>query len=416
MWIQRFFLPQSSLVQARRYELDWLRVLVFGLLILFHIGMLYVEGWGFHVKSQYQSAFLANLMLLISPWRMVLLWFISGVAIRYILANVSLLRFVSYRSLRLLLPLLFAILVIIPPQLYYEMTFDGHLNIGYWSFLSEFFSLDSDIFSQYQAGIVPHVDVNHLWYLRELWLFSLLLIPLLPLLNTAVTQRAISWLTATPIVATILFIVVILTIQLVTDSGSDERRKWLGFSFLVGGYLLAAQQGFWQRLTDNLVRLVWCFVCCYVSLLLFYHVAWSAPQGSYPDWLLALGSLILSCNRVLGVLAVLALATKYLNQDSPMLAYLSEAVYPYYIVHQSVIVVAGYELSKLSLGPVVEPALIILITLGACFICFEMVRRSEWLRPLFGLKLRRAYSPRARQLLTIMSAMVIAPLALKILL
>jgi len=44
-------LPLPSFSDKRLVELDWLRVLVFGLLIFYHVGMLYAEGWGWHYKT-----------------------------------------------------------------------------------------------------------------------------------------------------------------------------------------------------------------------------------------------------------------------------------------------------------------------------------------------------------------------------
>ena len=67
---------QAVELPPRRYDLDWLRVLAFGLLIFYHTGMLYSQNWGFHFKSQYLSSNIENIMLLLSPWRMGLIWFI----------------------------------------------------------------------------------------------------------------------------------------------------------------------------------------------------------------------------------------------------------------------------------------------------------------------------------------------------
>ncbi|MFT7009917.1 acyltransferase family protein [Paraglaciecola sp. MB-3u-78] len=96
----------------RRYDLDWLRVLAFAVLIFYHISMLYVADWGFHYKSQYQSEILQNFMLLVNRWRLPLLFFISGVASRYLLEKYSLIHFAKARTWRLLLTLLFGVLVI----------------------------------------------------------------------------------------------------------------------------------------------------------------------------------------------------------------------------------------------------------------------------------------------------------------
>ena len=74
---------QAEFHRQRLVELDWLRVLVFGLLIFYHTGMLYAEGWGWHYKSTYTSELLTNFMLWSNQWRMSLLFLIGGAAAAY---------------------------------------------------------------------------------------------------------------------------------------------------------------------------------------------------------------------------------------------------------------------------------------------------------------------------------------------
>jgi len=97
--------------------------------------------------------------------------------------------------------------------------------------------------------------------------------------------------------------------------------------------------------------------------------------------------------RILGILTVFALAYKFLNVESTKLKYFNDAVYPFYILHQTFIVVIGYNLSSLSLGSVLEPILLIICTVAACFIGFEIIKRTELLRPCFGLKMTKNYHP-----------------------
>ena len=107
---------------ARRYDLDWLRIIAFGLLIFYHVGMFYVT-WGWHVKSNYASPSVEPLMRLVSPWRLALLFFISGVAVRFATDKAeSLGRFASSRLARLGLPLLFGIYVWVMLQAYYQVS------------------------------------------------------------------------------------------------------------------------------------------------------------------------------------------------------------------------------------------------------------------------------------------------------
>lgn len=177
----------------RRYDLDWLRCLAFGLLIFYHTGMLYVERWSFHYKSQYLSSGLEYLMLLASPWRMSLIWFIAGVALATLLQHCQswpdLLQQALRRSLILLLPLMIGLWLIVPPQLYAEMVQKEGMTLTYWQFYQAFWVTDHPLFANFQSGVWPHVDVNHLWFLRSLWQFSLLILLLSPLLRSNTMQR-----------------------------------------------------------------------------------------------------------------------------------------------------------------------------------------------------------------------------------
>lgn len=92
-------------------------------------------------------------------------------------------------------------------------------------------------------------------------------------------------------------------------------------------------------------------------------------------------------NRWLWIIAVLGWGHTLLNKPMKWLPYATEAVYPWYILHQTIFVVVGYNLSRLQLGLVVEPALVLIATLGGCFALHDFViRRVRFLRPLFGLK------------------------------
>ena len=420
------FVPDSRDMPSRRIDLDWLRILVFGLLILFHLGMFYTANWGWHVKSRYLSESLESLMLLSQPWRMACLWLISGVAIRFVLAKVPLWQFVGLRSLRLLLPLLFAIWVVVPPQLYFEMRANGDMPLTYWQFYQAFFDLNHPLFTDYRAGIYPHVDVNHLWYLRELWQYSLGLLLVAPLLNTAwVTRWWQALLGSHALWVIALLVLPVWAIQMTTRG--DDTREYHGMLFLVYGYLLGWQPGAWQRLRDNANALLAGFVMTTVAMIAFYNGLWLGTGEGLPYGLRiialeegtglerGLGLGLYSFARLLGVLTVLALAARFLNRDSAARRYLSEAVYPYYILHQSVIVVAGALLSPLALGPVGEPVLVMGLTLAACGLGYELIRRTEPLRPLFGLKLTGVYSPIWRRVGYGAAAVILLPFALQIL-
>ncbi len=368
---------------TRRYDLDWLRVLVFGLLIFYHIGMLYVANWGFHFKSHYLSQPLEGLMLAVNQWRMPLLWVISGISIRFVLQKMSAYRFISARTLRLLLPVLFGILVVIPPQLYVEMTGKGELHMDYWQFYQVFFDLDNPIFDNYKPGILPHIDVNHLWYLRELWTFSLITLCVSPLLNSRFVQSAINWLT-NKTGAIGLYLLPLIPLIVVSMVLPDDRTA-TGFTFLIYGYLIGWNVSIWEKIKQRRQAFLAIMIVSYIVILFAYFLVWLDPVMKAMWWAKWL-QLLAFINGWSGVLALLGYAAVYLNKPSTTLRYLNDAVLPYYIVHQTFIVVLAFLLSPMHLGPVLEPLLIIVATFAGCIVSYEIIRRVKVLRPLFGLK------------------------------
>lgn len=387
-WLNVF--NQGEELPSRRYDLDWLRVLAFGLLIFYHTGMLYSENWGFHFKSQYLSSGIESIMLLLSPWRMGLIWFISGVALRFIVARFSLGMFLTTRSVKILLPLLFGIWFIVPIQLYAQMTQEASLAMGFWQFYSQFFDLTNPLFERYQAGIWP-LDVNHLWYLRSLWQFTLLLVLAMPLLHHATVHTIITRLCGRSLFT--VFIVLLLPLCILKLSWpSDTFRYPMGALFLLYGYLLAWQPSFYSQLLCHWRVLFAVFTLGYIVVVLCYNTIWQNPAAS--QWQITSMDMLYTAQRLMGVLLMLALAQRFLNHDHPKLALLNCAVFPFYLLHQSVIIGLAFYLSKLQLGGFVEPLLILSLTFIICWLVFIAARRIDLLSPLLGIKVTGKYKAR----------------------
>ena len=154
--------------------LDWVRILAFAILVLYHVGMYYVT-WEFHSKSPHASPFLESWMRLSSPWRMDLLFVVSGAATSFMVlrqgASGGLLRL---RARRLLIPLLFGMLVIVPPQSFLEVMQKLGYAGSYFDFMQLYLSgYKGFCFSTGRCLMLP--TWNHLWFLPYLFLYTLLL-------------------------------------------------------------------------------------------------------------------------------------------------------------------------------------------------------------------------------------------------
>lgn len=153
----------------RRHDLDWIRVSVFALLIIYHCGMFFVP-WDWHIKNDITISELRWPMIFVNQWRLATLFLISGMGTRLALSKRTRGQYISERFKRLLIPLIFGIIFIVPPQVYIERLISGY-NHGFLHFwMNDFFTK-----GVYPAG---NFSWHHLWFLPYLLLFSIVLAPL----------------------------------------------------------------------------------------------------------------------------------------------------------------------------------------------------------------------------------------------
>ena len=157
------------------------------------------------------------------------------------------------------------------------------------------------------------------------------------------------------------------------------------FGVFLLGFLMAREERFW----DAAARVRWTALALWLGgwaalVAYFLHFADSEP----PQALRMAMRLCWGLQQWSAIVAVLGFARQLAPGDSKALRYLVPAVFPVYILHQTVIVVAAHNLQPLGLAPSIEGPLLVVLTLAACFGAYEVIRRIPPLRPLFGLKLR----------------------------
>ena len=380
-------------VDLRLVELDWLRVLAFGLLILYHVGMLYTEGWGWHYKSQYSSSFLANLMLWSNQWRMSLLFFISGAALSFVLKKQSGWQFARKRIPQLLLPLIFGMLVIVVPQVYVEANSTSVIVCpNFWHFWYIYLDQQSAEFAQHKTLGAMHLTWNHLWFLPYLLAYSLIIAGIFPLLHANicrrlwryVAQRLRIWqVVFLPIPAIYLIGFFLYANHPVTHNFVDDwwnhARSFLCFML---GYGLVQVANVWRQLSRWRWQLLVAACGTYAYCLYFFH------GGTLGNSLIAkeLMGVIWSANMWLWMLALIAWAQHGLKHRTPLLAYLNGGVFCFYVLHQTLIIIFAYWLTPLKLGPVVEPILVTSLVIFFCLLLYEIIRRLPAVPILFGAR------------------------------
>jgi peptidoglycan/LPS O-acetylase OafA/YrhL len=382
---------------GRRHDIDALRAIAFGLLILYHVGMFYVP-WDWHVKSVHLAPWLETPMLLVNQWRMPLVFLISGLAVNFLLGEghaprIGYRRFAWLRIRRLGWPLVFGMLVVVPPQAYFEALRNGAADPGYLSFLWRYFSLQDWPEGAF-AGSDIGITWNHLWYLPYLLLYTLVLAAILSWFHGVVARLRAGFRRLRGLALVLVPVMLLMPIGIWVyprfpyishDLVSDGYAHAMYGTFFVYGYLIGRDAGLWA----DMARLRWRTTALAVLTfgVLRGYVAITPPDTSGVfDAALAF---VVYLNRWTWLLVVLGWGHRLLNRPMPWLAYANRAVYPWYVLHQTLIVAAGAGLSSLGLGPVVEPVLLILVTVAGCAACMAFVERwAPWLGPAIGMKVR----------------------------
>jgi hypothetical protein len=372
-------------VPDRRIDLDWLRIAAFGLLIFYHVGMFYVT-WGFHVKSSHAGPAAEPLMLLLNPWRLTLLFVISGCATRFMLDKMNSAAFLRSRTTRLVVPLLFGMFVVVPPQTYFEIV----EKLGYSGSFGDFYASYASASGGW-GMITP--TWNHLWFVAYLFIYTLLIVVLGPLL-----KRLPAWIIA-PLAKGVPLILIpllfLLVIRVLLEPIFEETHAlvddWyahaLYFPAFVFGYAIAKHEAFFE----SCQRMRWPALVMSLAAwaLLTAHRSGAFSWGEESSLPIALtGATLRELQAWSMILALFGFARRHLRRDNALRRYLTDAIFPFYIVHQTTIVVAGHYLDQIGLPVWIEAFVLIASTIASCWLVYEVVRRISALRPLFGLKLK----------------------------
>ena len=373
-------------MKVRRYDIDWIRVIVFDILIFWHVGLYFVlweshVDWDLPLKNNVQVSWLSWPMLFVRQWRLPILFVISGIGTRFALSSRTAFQYIRERNIRLLLPLMAGVLLLVPPMVYLERKLQGAMEVSYWSFYPGFFK-----------GFYPEGNFSwhHLWFLAYLFLMSMIALPLFLYLRRsgrkvfAFLSRSIRKTPFSLYVLAIPLIIVQLTLENKYPLTMALVDDWYAFNYyllcFISGFILASlgEQG-WKAMMD--IRCISLFLGLSASLVVLIMI----HRGENPAWMQILKPL----NCWSWIMAIFGYASKYLNKNGVLLRYRNTAVYPFYIIHFTILVSLGYLIINHSMHYVWKMVIMLFGTYGISFILYEFfISRIKFLRPIFGLKNR----------------------------
>ncbi|QIP17535.1 acyltransferase family protein [Spirosoma aureum] len=376
----------ATIQHSREHYIDWIRVLAFMVLIFFHCSMPFVQ-FGWEIKNEEHSIILDRLIIWLHQWRLPLLFFISGVGVSFSLRKRSVLSFFGERVIRLFIPLLFSMLFVIPLQVYFERLQEKRIDESYWHFYPSVWT-----FIPYPEGTLTW---SHLWFVVYLFVFTILLLPIFYLLNLRALRtwkQKINPFFSHPLAnlsLAIPFILYYFTLYIQWPAQGSLFDDWFVFNssitFYFFGYFLGDLSSFW--ITCEKYRKFFLSVSLLCMAVLFWNYYWAVSLPKQQDNSLYLYGLCDGLHIWSTILTSIGFAKRYLNFTNPTLRYLTSAIYPFYILHQTIIVATGYYIVQWNSPIAVKLAALILVCFLFLFTLYHfLIRPFVLTRILYGLK------------------------------
>ena len=350
------------MIQQRRYDIDWLRVIAIFLLLIYHIAIVF-QPWATLIGFMRSDDLLEQLwipMTFLNVWRIPLLFFVSGMGVYFAMQRRSIKELLVDRAKRILFPYLFGIVAIVPLHIFIFQKF-YHLPLRYTA------------------------HPAHLWFLGNIIIYISILFPLfrwLVLNPTNKFNKTLNQLFSHPlgvISITAFFVAegLIVDPEVFAMYAQTLHGYVIGFlAFFFGFVLVYAGQTFWQTVTK------WKFLYFFIAMA-FFVIRLSVFQNSSPNYLMAIES-------NLWIFTLFGFSYTYLNRPSKTLTYLSEAVYPVYIIHMVVLYAVSAMVLPLTLDAFPKFAIIVIVTGLSSWVIYEFViKQVSFLRAPFGMRVKK---------------------------
>jgi surface polysaccharide O-acyltransferase-like enzyme len=350
-------------VYQRRHDVDWLRVLALGLLIIFHITICFQSWavWIAFIQNESSMEWLWVPMSMLNIWRIPLLFMISGMGVCFAMQRRNWHQLLRERATRILIPLVFGFFFICPITIY--------------------------LFQNYYRKPIDYVpNAGHLWFLENILAYVLLLLPILSYLKNRPENfifRLLSNLIQWPLGLILMSLPFMAESWIVNPNdfsnfAMTDHGFWYGLvAFFTGFLLVSLSDIFWKAITRIRHIALAIASSLFLSRIVFYNL------DTDPE-----------LNPMLGfesfnwMMAVFGYGAKHLNKPSKSLSYLSAAVFPIYILHLPVQQYVSSYLLPLDLPAFLKLVILILATFVISWGIFHYgIRKIKWLRPLFGLRI-----------------------------
>ncbi|MEQ8470661.1 MAG: acyltransferase family protein [Marinoscillum sp.] len=375
----------------RRHDIDWLRIIAILLVLYFHTAMLFTAHSDWHIQNAERSDLWGEFNFWLSRFRMPLLFFVSGYGTFLALRKRSAWTYIKERHNRLLIPLVFSMLVIVPPQIYFERIFNG-ATFSYFEFYPTTFSGKA-----YPEG---NLSWHHMWFVCYLFIYSVVGLPIFLWLKSDKGSLLLDrFIQKSKNFHGVLLMLPTILLGGLWTYWNESYNNLIGdlpwhpywFSFFFMGFITGKSPGIWNAIANH--RRLYLGLSL-LSILIVNYVRWNdinfsglneiSPIFGY-TYLFLLGA-----NTWFWLLSALGYGKQYLNKPSKILPYANRAIYPFYILHQTIIIIIGYYVIQTEESILAKYIFVSTLSLVGSLAIYEfLIRPFRPMRFLFGVKEER---------------------------
>jgi len=378
----------------RCYYIDWLRII--GILSVFFFHNLRIfDNFFFSLKNRETSLFATVLAVYFNLWIMPLLFLLAGASSKFSLLTRTTGQYAAERFKRLVIPFVFGVMTMIPPQRYIEYLSQEKFMGTFSEFIVWYF--DSNLFfTNFSFDPQWFFKIGmHLWFLAVLLLFSFAGIPIFTCLRSQKGKlfiKKLAYIAEKPggiFIFCIPLIIIRITLQPIFNAYTSWSDSAFWFLMFIYGFIMVSDNRFTERANNNKYLALFIAVSGLVAVLSCYALGYAGHWMEYPDY--SAGAMLF--HALWGIIVwsmlvfFLGVGKAYLNKEHRFLGLLNDTIMPFYMLHYSVMLFLGFQIISWDVSITekfwANSLLSLFVTYGLCYL---IMTKLFWLRVLLGMK------------------------------
>ena len=365
------------------------------MLIPFHTAMTFAP-YPWYLRNNELNQATQALVMVMDQYHMELLFLIAGAATFFSLNVRSSKAYVFERLKRLIVPLIFGMLVLVPPCYWVVAVHFGNYQESFFEWYPTFLR---DSLSPFQTDF----KAGALWFLWYLVLYTVVLFPFFILIHRRFRHNLIPWLAAFFQKPGVLFLIVIpITLVEIYPSWiiTGDFQVFYYVIFFIIGFFLFSHPGFERGIhRSGPIAIVGAVITMTFYMLLVFpewrssvlgYDFWTTFRGEPGTWGYIIFRVLISFTTLFCVIGLIYLGRHFLNFTNRFVNYGNNTVLPFYIIHSAPIALIGLWIIGLDMDVLPKYVMNTVFAFLATIMLYELIKRTSITRFLFGMRSKKS--------------------------